>query len=122
MNIALEDEQVQTEIKRVKKSLGDRVNELDDDNMIGYARMVVIERQMHQELKEFYARTGSYIIEAANGQRQPDPLLTTFRLISKERTAIGERLGLSPKSRGENLKEGRSEEEDELEKMLPTKR
>lgn len=112
-------EEVQLEIDRVYEALGDRVTDLDKDNIICYAMMVVIEHNLYEELQNFWVTNENrYMTIASNGQKQTDPTLGAFRQIAKERRDIGDKLGLSPKSRGENLRESKHVEEDVLEALV----
>lgn len=116
------NEEVEAVVTRVKAALGDRISDLDEDNVQCYARMVVTEGKLYSDMIAVYEQHGSYITTGENGSTYLDPSVTAFRAISKERLAIGEKLGLSPKSRGENLREERQGQIDELATKLPGRR
>lgn len=109
-------------VDRVRRALGDRINELDEDNLISYGRCVALENDLYDDMVAAHARNGSYMTCGPNGVLYLDPSVKAYKDVSKERMAIGEKLGLSPKSRGENLREGRQVEVDETEAHLPKSR
>lgn len=110
---------VEQVVTRVRKALGDRITELDEDNLLSYGRAVVLEDQLYNDMVAAHERNNSYMTTGPNGVLYLDPSVKAYRDISKERMGIGEKLGLSPKSRGENLREGRQVDEDETEAHLP---